>query len=66
MSEIFTDTETHTMRARGGSQIHAFMRTDPKNLVHYVSFFLVLEEACLSTFGRHFNSVKGTRELNTK
>ena len=66
MSEMFTDTETHTMRTRGGSQIHACMRTDPKNLVHYVSFFLALEEACLSTFCRHFNSVQGTQELNTK
>lgn len=68
MSEMFTDTETHTMRARGGCQIHACMRTDQKEAgtLCFLALFHVLEEACLSTFGRNFNSVKTTGEPNYK
>ena len=32
----------------------------------FLALFHVLEEACLSTFGRNFNSVKATGELITK
>ena len=63
MSEMFTDTEKYTMPARGGSQIHA--SKEPGTLC-FLALFLVPEEACLSTFGRNFNSVKATGELITK